>query len=135
MKKKDMYVFPAILTYDEGYEIAVTFPDLPGCATSGKNEADALAMGKEALGGHLCCMEEIGEKIPAPTSLASIKLKKNERTILVEAYMPTLRMANANKAVNRTVTIPAWLNAAVREHKINCSQVLQNALKQILPHA
>lgn len=135
MKKKDMYIFPAILTYDEGYEIAVTFPDLPGCATNGKNEAEALAMGKEALGGHLCCMEEIGEKIPAPTSLASIKLKKNERAILVEAYMPTLRMANANKAVNRTVTIPAWLNAAVREHKINCSQVLQNALKQILPHA
>lgn len=135
MKKKDTYVFPAILTYDEGYEIAVTFPDLPGCATSGKNEAAAFAMEKEALGGHLCCMEEIGEKIPAPTSLASIKPKKNERAILVEVYMPTLRMANSNKAVNRTVTIPAWLNAAVREHKINCSQVLQNALKQILLHA
>ena len=135
MKKKDIYVFPAILTYEAGYEIAVTFPDLPGCATSGKDETNALAMGKEALGGHLYCMEEIGEKIPVPTSLASIKLKKNERAILVEAYMPSLRMANSNKAVNRTVTIPAWLNAAVREHKINCSQVLQNALKQILLRA
>ena len=38
MKKNDRYAYPAILTYDEGYDIAVTFPDLPGCATSGETE-------------------------------------------------------------------------------------------------
>ena len=35
MKLQDKYVYPAIFTYEDGYEIAVTFPDLPGCTTSG----------------------------------------------------------------------------------------------------
>ncbi len=34
-----------------------------------------------------------------------------------------------NKSVNRTVTLPAWLNAAALERGINFSQVLQEALK------
>ena len=42
MKKPDRYVYPAVLTYEDGYEIAVTFPDLPGCATSGETDTEAL---------------------------------------------------------------------------------------------
>ena len=54
-------IYPAILTYEDGYDIAVTFPDLPGCATCGSDEEDAMKMAKEALGGHLWCMETDGE--------------------------------------------------------------------------
>lgn len=43
--------------------------------------------------------------------------------------MPAVRMAQNNKSVNRTVTLPAWLNAAALERNINFSQVLQDALK------
>ena len=49
MKKPDNYIYPAILTYEDGYDIAVTFPDLPGCATCGSDEEDAMKMAKEAL--------------------------------------------------------------------------------------
>ena len=45
MNKNDYYVFPAVLTFEEGYEIAVTFPDFPGCCTSGEDETDALIEG------------------------------------------------------------------------------------------
>ena len=44
--------------------------------------------------------------------------------------MPSIRSANVNKSVNRTVTLPAWLNAAALERHINFSQVLQEALKE-----
>ena len=44
--------------------------------------------------------------------------------------MPSIRMANVNKSVNRTVTLPAWLNAAALERGLNFSQILQDALKQ-----
>jgi predicted RNase H-like HicB family nuclease len=54
------HVYPAVFTYEDGYEIAVTFPDLPGCATSGEDEADALERAKDALGGHLWCLEKDG---------------------------------------------------------------------------
>lgn len=43
--------------------------------------------------------------------------------------MPAVRMAQNNKSVNRTVTLPTWLNAAALERNINFSQVLQDALK------
>ena len=33
------------------------------------------------------------------------------------------------KAVKKTLTIPAWLNTAALEQNINFSQVLQDALK------
>lgn len=42
--------------------------------------------------------------------------------------MPSVRNANINKSVNRTVTLPAWLNSVALEHNINFSQLLQDAL-------
>ena len=41
-------------------------------------------------------------------------------------------MAENNRSVNRTVTLPAWLNALALEHNVNFSQVLQEALKNLL---
>ena len=130
MKKfPDRYVYPAVLTYEEGNDIAITFPDLPGCATCAENEAEVLHMAQDALGGHLYCMEEDGEEIPEASSLAEAKTGENERGILVEVYMPAVRLACANKSVNRTVTLPAWMNAAALGKGINFSQVLQEALR------
>ena len=76
--------------------------------------------------------EEDGEEIPVPTPLSEIKTKENERAVLIDVYMPSVRLANVNRAVNRTVTLPAWLNAAALERNINFSQVLQEALKSQL---
>ena len=128
MRKKDKHVFPAVFTYDDGYEIAVTFPDFPGCATSGKDEADAIAMAKEALGGRIWCMETDKEELPSPTPLLDVLLEDNERAVLVDVYMPAVRLSQENRSVNRTVTLPAWLNAASMEKGVNFSQVLQSAL-------
>ena len=128
MKRNDKYLYPAIFTFEDGYEIAVTFPDLPGCATSGADEAEAFEMAREALGGHLWCMENDNDKIPAPTPLSKIKLDENEQVVLVDVFMPSVRLAQENKSVNRTVTLPAWLNAAALEKGVNFSQALQEAL-------
>lgn len=128
-KKPDYYCFPAILTFEEGDEIAVTFPDLPGCATSGEDDADALKMAQEALGGHLWCMEDEGMDIPVPTALKDVEHEQNEQVILVRVFMPSVRLSEENRSVNRTVTLPAWLNAAALERGINFSQVLQEALR------
>lgn len=134
MKKKDYYVYPAVLTFEEGYEIAVTFPDIPGCATSGKNEADALTMAKEALGLHLYSLEQDNENIPSASSVADLKneLDDNECIAMIGVFMPTVRTSQENKSVNRTVTLPAWLNARALESGVNFSAVLQDALKSQL---
>lgn len=128
MKKTERYVFPAVFTYEPGQEIAVVFPDLDA-ATSGTDDNDALLSARELLGCVLYGMEEDGEDIPAPTPLSQVETADNERAVLVDVYMPSIRMAKVNRSVNRTVTLPAWLNAAALERNINFSQVLQDALK------
>lgn len=85
-------------------------------------------MAKDALGGHLWCMENDQDEIPIPTRFQDVALENNERAVLVEVYMPVVRLSQENKAVNRTVTLPAWLNAAALANKVNFSQLLQAAL-------
>lgn len=128
MKKAERYFYPAVFTYEPDQEIAIVFPDL-NCATSGVNDDDALLSARELLGCVLNGMEEDNEEIPTPTPLAEIITEPNERAVLIDVYMPSVRMAQINRSVSRTVTLPAWLNAAALEHNINFSQVLQDALK------
>jgi Uncharacterized conserved protein len=130
MKKNDTYIYPAKLIYEAGEEISVVFPDLPGCATCAATDAEAMKMARDALGGHLWCMEDDGDDIPDPTPLDKIICEPNERTILIDVFMPTIRMAHENRSVNRTITLPAWMNAAALERGVNFSQVLQAALKK-----
>ena len=106
MKKTERYFYPAVFTYEPEQEIAVTFPDLDA-ATSGENEDDALISARELLGCVLYGLEEDGEEIPAPTPLSLVDTQSNERAVLVDVYMPSIRMAQVNRSVNRTVTLPA----------------------------
>lgn len=129
MKKVERYIYPAVFSYDPDQEISVVFPDLD-VATSGETDEDALLSARELLGCVMFGLEEDGEDIPAPTPLSQVKTDENEKAVLVDVYMPSIRMAQVNKSVNRTVTLPAWLNAAALERNINFSQVLQDALKQ-----
>lgn len=129
MKKKDRYFYPAIFSYEPGQEISVIFPDLD-VATSGTDDGDALLSARELLGCALFGLEEDGEKLPAPTPITKVQTQENERAVLIDVYMPSVRMAQVNRSVNRTVTLPAWLNAAAIERNINFSQVLQDALKK-----
>lgn len=127
MKKEDRLFFPAVFTYIDGQEISVEFPDL-NCATSGVNDDDAFLSARELLGCVIFGMEEDGEDIPSPTPLSQIKTQDNEKAVLIDIYMPAVRLSQENKAVNRTVTLPAWLNAKALSENINFSQVLQEAL-------
>lgn len=129
--KADRYFYPAVFTYEPDCEIAVTFPDL-GVATSGVDEQDALMSARELLGVAIFGMEQDGEELPAPSHVNEVEVESNERAVLVDVYMPSVRMANVNKSVTRTVTLPAWLNALALENGENFSQVLQEALRQRL---
>lgn len=127
-KLPEKYAYPAICEHDENGCISVWFPDLD-VATDGDNEEHALYMGRELLGLVMVSLEEDGDPIPQPSHIADFKLEKNQYPMMVDVYMPSIRMASINKSVKRTVTLPAWLNAKAMEHGVNFSQVLQDALK------
>ncbi|MDU4479738.1 type II toxin-antitoxin system HicB family antitoxin [Clostridium sp.] len=131
MEKKDLYVFPAIFTYeDDG--ISIEFPDLLGCLSCGDTTEKAVEMAKEALGLHIYGMEEDNDYIPNPTPIEKIELTKNQIPMLIEVYMPMYRVAIENQSVKKTLTIPQWLNKLAEKNQINFSQVLQVALKEQL---
>ena len=94
MDMQDLYCFPAVFTYEPWQEIAVVFPDLD-VATSGETQDDAFRSAKELLGCVLFGMEEDGEKIPAPSSLESLHMNANERSALIDVYMPAIRRSKA----------------------------------------
>lgn len=131
MKKDDRYFYPAVFTYEPDCEIAVTLPDFD-VATSGVDEGDALMSARELLGITIFGMEQDGEELPVPSHVNDVKVDENERAVLVDVFMPSIRMANVNKSVTRTVTLPAWLNALAMENGENFSQVLQEGLRQRL---
>lgn len=136
MKKKDTYIFPAIVT-TEGDGITITFPDLEGCITCAYSDDEIMKVSKEALGLHLYGLEtdeeiEGKELIPVPSKLNDLKLEKNQATTLVEVYMPVIRQVLDNKAVKKTVTIPNWLDVQAKKYEINFSQLLQESIRNLL---
>lgn len=128
----DKYIFPALFESDgqEGY--TVTFPDLPGCITEGDSLEDALYMAKDALELFIYSMEEDRDNIPTPTSPEKVNIPQGSFVSLIEVYMPPVRDEMANKSMNKTLTLPRWLNNAAEKANINFSQILQTALKQQL---
>lgn len=125
---KNEYTYPAFFYFDED-GISIEFPDLPGCMPCAQTQEEAFRCAKEALALHLYGMEQDHETIPAPTPVTQLAPEDGAIIALVDVFMPSFRERMNNKSVNRTVTLPAWLNAAAAERNINFSQVLQDALK------
>lgn len=125
---KNYYAFPAFFYFDED-GISIEFPDLPGCLPCAATQEEAFRNAKEALGLHLYGMEQDHDPIPEPTPVHQLAPEDGAVVAMIEVFMPAVRERINNKSVNRTVTLPAWLNAAAQERNINFSQVLQDALK------
>lgn len=127
------YAFIAIFEYaDDG--INISFPDLPGCFSCAEANAtnEAIINAKEALGLHIFGMEQDGEIIPEPTPLKELNLKRNCIPVLIDVFMPSVRMAAKTSFVKKTLSLPAWLAALADEKKVNCSKIFQDALKAFL---
>lgn len=126
------YVYPAIFTPEEGGSYSIRFPDLENCFTSGESLADGMAMAADALCLVLYDLEETGAAIPAPSDLKSVQAEGNEFVTLIGCDTLEYRKFFNNKAVKKTLSIPAWLNTMAERQGVNFSMVLQKALQQEL---
>jgi post-segregation antitoxin (ccd killing protein) len=81
---------------------------------------------------HLYGMEDDGDEIPSPRPIVGIEHDNNEAVILVEVWMPSFRERIETKAVNRTVTLPGWLDREAKDAELNYSQILQDAVMERL---
>lgn len=122
------YVYPAVFTPEEdGYSIR--FPDFESCYTSAPMLEEGITMAEDVLCLTLYDLEENGLPIPAASDIKSVKTSGEEFVSLVACDTVEYRRFYDNKAVKKTLTIPAWLNAMAEREDINFSAVLQKALK------
>ncbi|MCH5352981.1 MAG: type II toxin-antitoxin system HicB family antitoxin [Acutalibacter sp.] len=126
------YVFPAIFTPEENGAYSVRFPDVPGCYTSGESLPEAIEMAEDALCLLLYDMEESGEALPIPSDISTVSKDSQEFVTLIACDTLEYRKLYDNKAVKKTLSIPAWLNTMAEKQGVNFSQVLQTGLKQAI---
>ncbi|WPD76683.1 type II toxin-antitoxin system HicB family antitoxin [Dickeya fangzhongdai] len=62
----------AIETGDDTHAYGVTVPDLPGCFSAGDTLDEAIANAKEAITGHIELLIEMGQDIPAVSSVGAL---------------------------------------------------------------
>lgn len=131
--------YPACFIKEEnGY--SVIFPDLNHLATCGDTLDEAFTMAVDCLAGYLYWLQKDGEAAPAPSPLdkinpgevtAELEISSDEVFVnIVTVDVAEYAKTHFEKAVKKTLTIPAWLNTAALEQNINFSQVLQEALMQ-----
>lgn len=139
MKRPDRYRYPAVLGFDTPTkQYYVLWPDLPGCTTTAGTEEEALENAREAMSLHLWGMEDDGNDIPAPTPLHQLDVQEYQEegekflVILVEIWMPSFRERMETKSVNRTVTLPGWLDREAKQASLNYSQILQDGIMERL---
>jgi hypothetical protein len=77
-------------------------------------------------------LEEENSPIPQASEIAAIMTNTNEFTSLIACDTLEYRQFYDNRAVKKTLTIPAWLNTMSEREGINFSAVLQKALKHEL---
>lgn len=125
------YIYPAIFAKDGAF-YTVRFPDLEGCYTQGDDLQDAYEMAADVLCLTLYRLEEEQAVIPPPSEAVAIPTEAGEFVSLVACDTLEYRQYYDNRAVKKTLTIPAWLNTMSEREGVNFSAVLQAALKQEL---
>lgn len=56
----------------DGSDWGVTFPDLPGCTSSGDSWEEAVASASEALTGHIAALLANGDDTPLPRTYTDL---------------------------------------------------------------
>lgn len=129
MKK---YVYPAVFTQEDNGMYSVEFRDLESCYTCGDDISDAVLNAQDVLSMTLYRYEREGKSIPEPSNMLDIKVDDKSFVSYIVGDIETYRRMHNSKAVKKTLTIPEWMNEAAIAQNINFSQVLQDALTEII---
>lgn len=127
------YIYTATFEPNEdGTKYYCRVPDLPGCITTGDNLDNAIEMITDAASGWLVVAEDEGNEIPAATPQHKLNIPKNAICSIIRIDTFAYRAATDTRAVRKNVSLPAWMATLAEKRGVNCSQVLQDGLMQLL---
>ena len=119
--------FPAVIDR-EGSLYGITFPDFPGCVSSGGSPEEAIEAGREALSGHVALMAADGDPLPDPTRLEEVTWEEDEDVVCISLVSVTL----PGKAVRVNITLDAGLLEEIDAVTSNRSAFLAGAARAAL---
>lgn len=126
-------VYAAVLTpIPDSGGYAARVPDVSGCITTGTDAQDTLENIRDALAACLCTLEDYNEPIPNPSAPETVSHEEGSIVALIDVDTLKYREETDTRAVRKNVSMPAWLLNMADARGINCSQVLQEALKRQL---
>lgn len=123
--------YPAILdnSENENGKYTVTFPDVPGAISQGKNIPEAMANASEALGLMLYNAETLPE---ASDSKKIEKENPNSFVTMIFSNLDEIAKTVKKPTVKKNTTIPGDLAQKAEEAGINFSKTLTEALEEKL---
>lgn len=123
------YLYSAVFTPGEGGKYYARVPDLPGCITTGNSLSDAIAQITDAAAAWLVVAEDTGLVIPAPAAQDSLEREPGGVFSLIGVDTIAYRARTDTRAVRKNVSLPAWMADLAEKRGLNCSQILQDALR------
>lgn len=109
----------ALIHKEENSDYGVSFPDFLGCISVGATLEQAKTMAQEALVGHINIIREMGEQIPAPSTLEEImSCHENRSAIAFLVEVPSHHTVRIN------ITLPEDVLSIVdqRARRLNLSR-------------
>lgn len=127
-----IYIYTAVFTPigNGGYYARV--PDLPGCITTGKSLGDAIDQITDAMNAWLVVAEDEGLGIASPTPQEQLERASGTICSVIKADTLDYRSRTDTRATRKNVSLPIWMSQMADKRGINCSQLLQDALRKKL---
>ena len=124
------YVYPALFEREDNGQYSVSFPDIEGAFTCGKDLTDAIYMAQDCLGLVLYGMEEDKEEFPKPSTVSEYENTDRKFVSLVTVDLTEYKKMVDNKPVKKTLYIPKALNDQAEALGVNFSELLRQALNK-----
>lgn len=123
------YLYPAVFRPLGDGSYFISFPDIAGCITEGKDLNDAVAMARDVLSLYLLDAEEDRRAFPTPSMPSDIAHAADEFVSIIDADLDAYRKALDRRAVKKSISLPAWMYERVKKEHINLSRFVQDALQ------
>ncbi len=128
-------MYPAYIYTEKDGGYSAVFPDLNHLSTCGQTLEELFAMAQDCLAGHICFCNEQGYEIPKASTIAQLNNPDSESDDYLEVFTNMIIVnveeyaeIHFDQEVEKTLTIPSWLNDEALKYDINFSKVLKDGL-------
>ena len=122
-------LYPAIFTPAEEGGYLVNFPDVENCFSEGDDLQEAFTNAEDVLGIMAAFYLEDHGHLPKASNIEDVHAEQGFVSLISVDLRPYL---SETKLVNKTVTIPDWMNEIATRQRLNCSALLRQAILEQL---